>query len=187
MDPLNDRRRRRAKDLLTRTLDQLRDPWAVGLAAAAAALTYAFAQPPSVALVVGGAVLLVRVAAGLLVPVPEPPPIPPLSLLTDEEIVFATLVGKKLDDQEIATRRGLTKKAVAKIVDRIKRTLDYETREEVEGWAVLVRIVDPPPPPPKPPYEHWFVKMTLMAGGFIGLGWTLYSIVNRFWPQVFPR
>ncbi len=177
----------KATEILTRTLDQLRDPWAIGLAAATAVLTNAFAQPPSVAVAVGGAVLFVRVAAGLLAPVPEPPPIPPLSLLTDEEIVFATLVGKKLDDQEIATRRGLTRKAVAKIVDRIQRTLGYETRKDVEDWAALVGLVDPPPPPPKPLYDHWFIKTVLMAAGFIGLGWTLYSIVNRFWPWVFPR
>lgn len=176
-----------ATELVPRVVDQLRDPLAIGLAAAAAVLTYAFAQPPSVALAVGVAVLFVRVAAGLLIRVPDPPAIPPLSLLTDEEIVIATLVGKKLDDQQIATRRGLTKKGVARIVERIKRTLGYETREEIEAWAVLVRIIDPPPPQPKPPWEHWIVKVTLTAGGFIGLAWTLYSIATRLWPWLFPR
>jgi len=176
-----------ATELFVRIVDQLRDPLAIGVAAAAAVLTYAFAQPPEVAVAVGAAVLFVRAAAGLLIRVPEPPPIPPLSLLTDEEIVIATLVGKKLDDAEIATRRGLTRKKVGGIVDRIQRTLGYETREEIEVWAVLVRIVDPPPPTPKPPWEHWVVKVTLTAGGFIGLGWTLYSIATRLWPSLFPR
>ena len=176
-----------ATELLTRILDQLRDPWAIGLAAATAVLTYAFAQPESIAVAVGVLVLFVRVAAGLLIPVPEPPPIPPLSLLTEEEIVIATLVGKKLDDEEIAKRRDLTKKRVTRIVDRIKTTLGYQTRKEIEDWAVLWRLVAPPPPPPKPYYEHPLMKTILTAASFIGLGWTLYSIVNRFWPQVFPR
>jgi hypothetical protein len=176
-----------ATEFLIRILDQLRDPLAIGLASAAAVLTYAFAQPPPVAVAVGVAVLFVRVAAGLLTHVPEPPRIPPLSLLTEEEIVIATLVGKKLDDEEIAKRRDLTKKRVTKIIDRIKSTLSYQTRKEIEDWAVLWRLVDPPPPPPKPFYEHWLIKTTLTAASFIGLGWTLYSIVNRFWPQVFPR
>jgi hypothetical protein len=176
-----------ATDLLSQILDQLRDPLAIGLAAAAAVLTYAFAQPPSVALAVGAAVLFVRVAAGLLNPPASIPPITPPSALTDEDLAIATLVGLRLDDHQIATRRGLTKKAVAKIVERIQRTLGFETRKEIEDWAVLVRIVDPPPPPPKPIYDRWLTKMTLMTASFIGLGWTLYSIVNRFWPQVFPR
>ena len=51
----------------------------------------------------------------------------------------------------------------------------------------MVRLVEPPPPPPKPIYDRWLTKMILMTASFIGLGWTLYSIVNRFWPQVFPR
>lgn len=135
-----------ATEVLLRIVDQLRDPLAIGLATAAAVLTYAFAQPASVAVAVGVAVLFVRVAAGLLIPVPEPPPIPPLSLLTDEEIVIATLVGKKLEDDEIAKRRDLTKKRVTKVVDRIKSTLGYQTRKEIEDWAVLWRLVDPPPP-----------------------------------------
>jgi hypothetical protein len=174
-------------ELLVQIVDQLRDPLAIGLATAAAVLTYTFAQPPSVAAAVGVAVLFVRVAAGLLIPISEPAPIAPVSLLTDEEIVIATLVGKKLDDEEIAKRRDLTKKKVAKVVDRIKSTLGYQTRKEIEDWAVLWRLVDPPPPPPKPFYEHWLIKTILTAAGFIGLGWTLYSIVNRFWPHVFPR
>ena len=70
-------------ELLTRILDQLRDPLAIGLATSAAALTFAFAQPLPVALVVGGTVLLVRVAAGLLNPTVPPPPIPPPTVLTD--------------------------------------------------------------------------------------------------------
>jgi hypothetical protein len=76
---------------------------------------------------------------------------------------------------------------VAKVVDRIQRTLDFETREALEDWAVLVRLVDPPPPPPKPIYDRWLTRMMLMTASFIGLGWTLYNIVNRFWPEVFPR
>jgi hypothetical protein len=175
-----------ATEVLTRILDQLRDPLAIGLAAAAAVLTYAFAQPPLVALAVGGAVLLVRVAAGLLMPLPTSR-IPPLSVLTEDQRAVATLVGLRLDDQQIAVRHGLTKKAVAKILDSIQRALAYETRKEVEDWAVLVRLVEPPPPPPKPIYDRWLTKMTLMTASFIGLGWTLYSIVNRFWPGVFPR
>jgi len=186
MDQLIVRQPGKATELVARTLDQLRDPWAIGLAEATTVLTYFLAQPLSVALAAGGAVLFVRAAAGLLMPVPVST-IPPLSVLTEEEHAIATLVGLRLTDQELAARRGLTKKAVVKIVDRIQRTLGYETRKEVEDWAVLVGLVDPPPFPPKPIYEHWLIKMILMAASFIGLGWTLYSIVNRFWPGVFPR
>jgi hypothetical protein len=175
-----------APDLLPRILDELRDAWAIGLAAATAVLTYAFAQPPWVALAAGGSVLVVRVGAGLLMPV-RPSTIPPLSVLTEDEIAIATLVGLRLDDQQIAVRRGLTKKAVGRIVDRIQRTLSSQTRKEIEEWAVLWRLVAPPPPPPKPFYEHWLIKTILTAASFIGLGWTLYSIVNRFWPGVFPH
>jgi len=174
-------------ELVNRVVDQLRDPLAIGLATAAASLTYAFAQPLPIALVVGGTVLFVRVAAGLLNPPVPPAPIPPPSALPEEELAIATLVGLRLDDQQIAARRGLTKKAVAKIVDRIQRTLALATRKEVEDWTVLVGIVAPPPSPPKPIYDRWLTKMVLMTASFIGLGWTLYSIVNRFWPHVFPR
>jgi hypothetical protein len=187
MNTLMARQPDKAAELLTRALDQLRDPLAIGLAAATAVLTYSFAQPASTALLVGGAVLFVRVVAGLLIVVPEPPPIPPLSLLTDEDIVIATLVGQKNDDEEIAARRELTKKAVTRIVNRIKKTLGYETRYELEVWAGLVGIIDPPRLPPKPIYDRWLTRMMLMTASFIGLGWTLYNIVIRFWPEVFPR
>jgi DNA-binding NarL/FixJ family response regulator len=176
-----------ATELLTLVLDQLRDPLAIGLAAATGVLTYLFAQPESVAIAAAGSVLFVRVAAGLLNPPASTPLITPPSALTDEDLAIATLVGLRLDDHQIATRRGLTKKAVAKLVERIQRTLGFETRKEIEDWAVLVRIVEPPPPPPKPIYDRWLTRMILMSASFIGLGWTLYSIVNRFWPQVFPR
>jgi hypothetical protein len=174
-------------DSLRRTVDQLRDPLAIGFAAGTAALAYRFAQPPEIAILVGVAVLFVRVAAGLLIPVPGRLLIPPLSLLTEDEIVIATHVGNRVDDQEIATRRGITRKAVARMVERIKRTLGYETRHEIEIWAGWVGIIDPPPPPPKPIYDRWVIKMMLMTASFIGLGSTLYTLAERFWPDLFPR
>ncbi|TMF55564.1 MAG: hypothetical protein E6I19_08120 [Chloroflexi bacterium] len=73
-------------ELLMRAIEELRDPWALAFAAASAYAAYLFGGHDWQIVAVAVAVLAVRVAAGLLLPLA---PVPPAPRLTSEEYVIA--------------------------------------------------------------------------------------------------
>lgn len=166
-------------------LDQIRDPVGIALAVATAVLAFIFAAKVEHAFAAGFAVLVVRTGAGLLMPTETQTIVSP-DVLTDEERAIATLIGEHCTDAEIAQRREMPRKLVTRIAERVQKTLGYDTRKEVEDWALLVGLVRRERAKFAFMYEHWAVKTTLMAGSFIGLAWTLYQISIRIWPNLAP-
>jgi DNA-binding CsgD family transcriptional regulator len=169
-----------------RVFDEVRDWLAAGLAAAVVVLGYLLAAEVWLAITAGVAVMIVRVAAGLLLRTSRPR-IPPRWTLTLEEQDVATLIGAGSTDTEIAQQRKLSKKGLSKKIEVILTKLGYKSREEIASWAQWVGLTDPPKGPPKPWWEDPRVRSVLTAAGFISLGWTLYNIAKLIWPGSFAR
>lgn len=153
---------RQMRGVLTRSLEELRDAWAIALAEVAAVLAYALGRSEIEAASVAGAVLAVRVGAGVILPMPPgPKPEPPS--ISMRVLQVRSHIDKGLTDQEIARRMKVSERYVA----RIRRQ--------------YVRPTDTPeiPATPRPFWDHPFVKGTLTAGGFLSLGYTLYRIIGE--------
>lgn len=128
---------------------ELRDPWALLIAALAAVAALALTAPWQVA--VGGAlaVLFVRVAAGLLLaPAPAAAaPVAPVALpapttygsgpggaITRREYEVAELVHQGLRNREIAERLFISTDTVENHVQHIFDKLDFHTRSQIAAW-----------------------------------------------------
>ena len=162
------------EDWRRRLLDELSDPLAFGIAEATGVLTYGAGAELGQALGAGASVLVVRAAIGLWRPA-KPSAIPPIDVLTEPEQRTARLIGRRVPDEEIADERHTSTEEVRTEVERIIRKLGYRTRADVGSWA---RYRWPPPQPPGGPIlpDRPAIRMTLMAGSFIGIGWTSYQI-----------
>ena len=166
-----------------RVLNELRDPWAIAFAQAAAVLTYfLFAAPLWQSLLAATAVLGARVLAGLTLPF-SAPTIPPPSLLTDAELAVARYVAMGRTDEEIAQRIQSTEKIARKRRQTVMTKLGFDHDWELREWALAHRLI------PEPPARHWYertvVRGTLAGGGLIGLCWTIYQILRVTLPQFF--
>jgi len=166
-----------------RVLNELRDPWAIAFAQAAAVLTYfLFAAPLWQSLLAATAVLGARVLAGLTLPF-SAPTIPPPSLLTEAELAVARYVAMGRTDEEIAQRIQSTEKIARKRRQTVMTKLGFDHDWELREWALAHRLI------PEPPARHWYertvVRGTLAGGGLIGLCWTIYQILRVTLPQFF--
>jgi len=166
-----------------RVLNEMRDPWAIAFAQAAAFLTYLlFAAPVWQSVLAAAAVLSARVIAGLTIP-HSTPTIPPPSLLTEVELAVARYVAMGRTDEEIAQRTQSTEKVARKRRQTVMTRLGFEHDWELREWALAHRLI------PEPPARHWYertvVRGTLAGGGLIGLFWTSYQIAKTLWPRFF--
>ncbi len=154
---------------------QLRDPWAIALAGAAAFVTYLLAAPLWQCALTALAVLAARVGAGIAMPV-EAPSMPPVSLLTDAELTVARYVAMGRTMPEIAQRTQSTERAAERRRQSAFTKLGLEQDWELREWALALRLI------PEPPARHWYertlVRGTLAGGGLIGLLWTTYQIIR---------
>src|SRR5207237_10887403 len=94
------RDQRDAVELLMRAIDELRDPWALGVAAAAGVVAYAATVPWQYALVAALVVVAFRVGAGLLLTALAPrtaAPVPDIPLRPDDR---GPLFGETLTPSE---------------------------------------------------------------------------------------
>jgi DNA-binding CsgD family transcriptional regulator len=165
-----------------RAINELRDPWAIAFAQVAAFLTYLFGGPAWQIALSAVAVLAVRLAAGLTMPL-STPTIPPPSLLTEAELAVARYVAMGRTDQDIAQRTQSTDKMVRRRKQSAMTKFGFEHDWELREWALAHRII------PEPPARHWYertlVRGTLSGGGLIGLCWTSYQILKLVLPQFF--
>ena len=132
-----------------RAIEELRDPWALGVAAAAGVVAYAATVPWQYALVAALVVVAFRVGAGLLLtalaprtaaPVPDIPLRPddrgPLfgETLTPREREIAALVYEGLRNKEIAARLVIDESTAKKHVEHIREKLGFHTRAQIAKW-----------------------------------------------------
>ena len=139
-----------------RALIELRDPWAVAIAALAAIGAVALTAPWQVAVGAAIAVLIVRVAAGVLVAAPAPSPtLPPPALpppgrpdfgsgpggaLTRREAEVAELVSQGLRNREIAEKLFVEVDTVENHVQHILQKLDFHSRAQIAAWQAERRM-----------------------------------------------
>jgi DNA-binding CsgD family transcriptional regulator len=159
-----------------RVLNELRDPWAIAFAQAAAFLTYfLFAAPAWQSALAAAAVLSARVVSGLTVPI-STPTVPPPSLLDEEELAVARYVAMGRTFEEIAQRTQSSVKVVRRRRQSVMTKLGFEHDWELREWALLHHLI------PEPPARHWYertvVRGTLAGGGLIGFFWTSYQIAK---------
>ena len=162
-----------------RVLTELRDPWAIGFAQAAAYVSYLFGGRVWQIVAAAAVVLSVRVVAGLTMS-PSAPTTPPPSLLSEAELAVARYVALGRMDEEIAVRTHSTERAVRKRRQSVMTKLGFQHDWELREWALAHRLI------PEPPARHWYertvVRGTLAGGGLIGLFWTSYQIAKTIWP-----
>jgi DNA-binding CsgD family transcriptional regulator len=163
-----------------RAFNELRDPWAIAFAQAAALLTYLlFAAPAWQSALAAAAVLGARVIAGLTMPL-SVPSIPPPSLLNEAELQVARYVAMGRTDEEIAQRMQSTEKIARKRRQTVMTKIGFDHEWELREWALAHRLI------PEPPARHWYertvVRGTLAGGGLVGLFWTSYQIAKTVWP-----
>jgi DNA-binding CsgD family transcriptional regulator len=166
-----------------RAVNELRDPWAIAIAQAAAYVTYfLFAAPLWQSLFAATAVLGARVAAGLVLP-PSSPTIPPPALLDEAELRVARYAAMGRPTEEIARRTETSDRVVRRRKQSVMTKLGFEHDWELRDWALAHRLI------PEPPARHWYertlVRGTLSGGGLIGLCWTSYQILKVLLPQYF--
>lgn len=158
-----------------RALLELRDPWAIAFAQAAAFVTYfVFAAPLWQSALAAAAVLGARVGAGLAFP-PATPTIPPRSLLDEKEQDVARYSAIGRTTEEIARRMDTSEKLARRRKESVMTKLGFAHDWELREWALAVGLI------PEPPARHWYertlVRGTLAGGGLIGFLWTLYQII----------
>ena len=132
-----------------RAIDELRDPWALGVAAAAGVVAYAATVPWQYALVAALVIVAFRVGAGLLLTVLAPrtaAPVPDIPLrpddrgplfgetLTPREREIAALVYEGLRNKEIAARLVIDESTAKKHVEHIREKLGFHTRAQIAKW-----------------------------------------------------
>ena len=166
-----------------RLVTELRDPWAIALAQAAAFLTYLlFAAPLWQSLAAAGLVLGARVVGGLTLPVPTPT-IPPLSVLNEPEQAVARYAAIGRSIEFIAQRMESSEKVTRRRKQSVMTKLGFDNDWELRVWATTVGLI------PEPPAPHWYdrtlVRGTLAGGSLIGLCWTIYQILRTTAPQIF--
>lgn len=165
-----------------RILTELRDPWAIGFAQAAAYVSYLFGAPAWQIAAAAAAVLGVRVVVGLTMPALIPTT-PPPSLLGEPELAVARYIAMGRTYEDIAQRTQSTEKVVLKRKQSVMTKLGFEHDWELREWALAHRLI------PEPPARHWYertlVRGTLSGGGLIGLCWTSYQILKTTLPQYF--
>ena len=139
-----------------RALIELRDPWAVAIAALAAMGAVGLAAPWQVAVGAALAVLIVRVAAGMLVATPPrtqtvPPPVSTLpgradygggpgGALTRREAEVAELVSQGLRNRDIAEKLVIEVDTVENHVQHILQKLDFHSRAQIAAWQAERRM-----------------------------------------------
>ena len=137
-----------------RALTELRDPWAVAIAALAALGAVALTAPWQVAVGAAIAVLIVRVAAGMLVATPSaamPPLIAALpgranygsgpgGALTRREAEVAELVSQGLRNRDIAEKLFIEVDTVENHVQHILQKLDFHSRAQIAAWQAERRM-----------------------------------------------
>jgi DNA-binding NarL/FixJ family response regulator len=132
-----------------RALTELRDPWALLIAALAGVTAVALTAPWQVAAGVALAVLAVRVAAGSLVATAPmlALPAPQLRLpgrtdygsgpggrITRAEATVAELVAAGLRNRDIADRLVVSERTVDNHVSHILTKLDFHSRAQIAAW-----------------------------------------------------
>jgi hypothetical protein len=174
---------KRDVELLIRAFNELRDPWAIAIAQAAAYATYfLFAAPFWQSVLAATAVLGTRVVAGLALPL-STTTIPPPTLLDEDELRVARYAGMGRPIEEIARRTESSVRVARKRKQSAMTKLGFEHDWELREWALAHRII------PEPPARHWYertlVRGTLAGGGLIGLCWTSFQILRLLLPQFF--
>jgi DNA-binding CsgD family transcriptional regulator len=159
-----------------RVVSELRDPWAIAFAQAAAFVTYfLFAAQLWQSVLAAAVVLGTRVVAGLTISM-STPTIPPPSLLTEAELAVARYVAMGRTDEEIGQRMQCSEKLARKRRESVMTKLGFQHEWELREWALAHRLI------PEPPARHWYertvVRGTLAGGGLIGLFWTSYQIAK---------
>ena len=109
-----------------RVMDEIRDPWAAAIALAAGAVALGVSVPPPLAIGVALAVLLVRLGAGLWIPV-----VPrilavdaghgPGGALTHREAEIAAMVSEGLTNRQIADKLVISERTVDNHVQSTRR------------------------------------------------------------------
>jgi DNA-binding CsgD family transcriptional regulator len=151
-------------------LRELRDPVGIALAAVGAVVVLLLQQGPETAVLVGVAILVFRVAAGLAIeriwPTPPLTVVPPGSPwyfpLTKRESEVAELVAVGHTNQQIAdelhsdrTVDGrMTTRGVDAHVQNIFNKLGFNRRAQIAAWVIKNR----PPKPEKMPSERPVVR-----------------------------
>ncbi len=153
-----------------RTLADLRDPFALLLAVAAAVTLLAFQEGPLVAILAAVSVLAVRTAAAPIIdrwrprppspPGPRFPPPPPgqpwYFPLTRRESEVALLVAEGLTNREIGERLHsertvdghVTERGVDSHVQNIMNSLNMNRRTQISAWVTERRPRDTASKPP---------------------------------------
>lgn len=152
-----------------RAFEELRDPWALALAAASAFSAYLLGGRDWQIVAVPVAVLVVRIAAGLVMPASRTLP---AQALTKDEYVVARLIAQGLTNTHIADQLKTTEKAIDRVERRILAKIGG-TRADI---AAYVGAPSTPEPLPRHWYERTIVRGTLAGAGLISLVWTLYNI-----------
>src|SRR5439155_6723807 len=160
-----------------RVFNELRDPWAIAFAQAAAVLTYfLFAAPAWQSALAAAAVLTARAVAGLTMPF-SAPTIPPPSLLNEVELAVARYVAMGRTDEEIAQRTQSTEKITRKRRQTVMTKLGFDHDWELRDWALAHRLITVPPA--RLWYDRRLVWGTLYGGVRLGLCWTTYLISSK--------
>ena len=138
-----------------RALSELRDPWAFAIAALIAGGAVALTAPWQVAVGAAIAVLIVRVAAGVLVAAPPLAPIQPAiptppgradygsgpgGALTRREAEVAELVSQGLRNRDIAEKLFIEVDTVENHVQHILQKLDFHSRAQIAAWQAERRM-----------------------------------------------
>jgi DNA-binding CsgD family transcriptional regulator len=149
-------------------LRELKDPVGIALAAAGVVVVLFLQQGPETAVLVGAAILVFRVAAGLAVeriwPTPKavPPGSPWYFPLTKRESEVAEFVAQGYTNKEIAERMHsertvdghLTERGIEAHIQNIRNKLDVNRRAQIAAWVIQNR----PPEPAKTTLERPVVR-----------------------------
>lgn len=149
-------------------LRELRDPVGIALAAAGAVVVLFLQQGPETALLIAGAILVFRVAAGLAVERFWPtPPIVPLGSpwyfpLTKRESEVAEFVAQGHTNKEIAERMHsertvdghLTERGIEAHIQNIRNKLDVNRRAQIAAWVIQNRPPEPAKTTSERPVAH---------------------------------
>jgi len=146
-------------------LRELRDPVGIALAAAGALVVLFLQQGVETTVLVGVAILVFRVAAGLAVeriwptPAAVPPGSPWYFPLTKRESEVAELVARGHTNKEIAERMHsertvdghLTERGVEAHIQNIRNKLDFNRRAQIAAWVIQNRPPEPAKTTPERP------------------------------------
>ena len=155
------------RDFIPRIVDELGDLWAIAVAEIAAGAAFVLGRSELEAVAVGAAVLVVRVAAGLLLPTGARPALRERPM---RERQIRSHLEKGSSIKAIAVRMKVSERYVA----RVQREFEREKHREARSKAA-----DGPEKPKRPWYDDPRIRGTLTVAGFISFAYTMFRILDE--------